>query len=346
LSGYRLRSAHKRLALRVGKSTDYVNITLPDDERLFRSLLASKEYQAETTDKCRYVNGMINLLGGYEQAKVLKDPGLQELLNAMQDGTAFTLLEMNHFFKPGGKQSQHQKIESIAADLALKGIFLRGYRLQCPACDLRRWYSLNEMAETMRCAGCLTRLQPPLEAPFHYRLNELFVRGIEQGAIPLLLTILVLSRLGHESYLFVPGLKIANRSKAVDIDVDIIAACNGHLVVAESKDLQGSYTPKSIRKLIDQLHGIAHVAQDIGARIVVVGAMLKEVPQELDGAVHNMRQEYPDLAIHLALRADLERGYLALGGSETPVKVSDLLPKQQTDESGHISEPGPRFVTF
>jgi hypothetical protein len=98
--------------------------------------------------------------------------------------------------------------------------------------------------------------------------------------------------------------------------------------------------------LIDQLHGIAHVAQDIGARIVVVGAMLKEVPQELDGAVHNMRQEYPDLAIHLALRADLERGYLALGGSETPVKVSDLLPKQQTDESGHISEPGPRFVTF
>ncbi|MBM4429344.1 MAG: hypothetical protein FJ026_03225 [Chloroflexi bacterium] len=342
--GYSLRSTHERLSLRARKSTEHVTITLPEDERLFHALLVSKGYRPKTTDKCRYARGMISLLGGYEGIKVLQDPRVRELFYAMKDGTAFTPGEMNQLLKPGCKTMQHKEIGSLVAGLALKGIFLRGYQMQCPACDLRRWYSLNEVAGTMRCAGCLAKLQPPIEAPFHYRLNELFVRGIEQGAVPLLLTILMLSQLGSESYLFVPGLEMAKEDKIVD--VDILAACNGHLVMVESKDLQGGCIPKVVKELIEQLRNVTRVARDIGAIIVILSALLEESPKELDEAIKNMRQQYPDLAIHLSLRVDLERGYLAAEGTETPARVHDLFPRQPVRESGHISDPGHKFVSF
>ena len=72
---------------------------------------------------------------------------------------------MNASLEPGGKASKHQDIDRLVAELALKGVFLRGYQLRCPACDLQRWYSLQDVAETMQCVGCLTRIQPPIEAP-------------------------------------------------------------------------------------------------------------------------------------------------------------------------------------
>ena len=88
----------------------------------------------------------------------------------------------------------------------------------------------------MRCAGCLTRIQPPLDALFHYRANELLVRAVDQGAMPVVLTVQVLRSLGRKSCLFVPGIEVTKGGRTCD--VDILAACNGHLVLVECKDLE------------------------------------------------------------------------------------------------------------
>ncbi len=344
--GYSLRSAYKHLSLRVHKSTEYVAITLPEDEQLFQALLDDKGYRSEITDKCLYAKGMIRLLGSYSEAKILQDFAIRELLYAMhKKGNAFTVDGMKQFLRPGNEAAQHQNTESLIADLSLKGIFLRGYLLQCPACDLSRWYSLDEIAEKMQCAGCLTKMQPPIDALFHYRLNELFIRGIEQGAMSLLLTILILFRLSHESYLFVPGLEVTKHNSN-SVDLDILAACDGYLVVAESKDLQKGCTPETVEELVSQLHEVVRVAQDIGARIVILSALLEEAPKELVDAIEDMRQQYPYLGIHLALREDLERGYLASERADKPAMVQNLLPKQPAGESGRIGEPGERFGSF
>ena len=341
---YYLRSTRELLCRCVDESTDYVSITLPEDEKLFQTLLVSKGYQPKTTDKCRYAKGMVKLLGSYEEAKILRDPRVRELLYTMQDGSAFTLDNMKQFFKLGKDLAQLEKMESLVADLALKGILLRGYQLQCPACDLRHWYGLAEMEETISCAGCLTRLQPPIGAPFCYRLNELFVRGIKQGSIPLLLAILILSNLGHESYLFVPGVKVTKEDKTVDLD--ILAACNGHLIVVESKDLKQGLTKDTATELIEQLPDIAAIAQDIGARVVILSTLLEEPSKELDEVIARLVQQYPDLAFRQALRADLERGYLASGEPEAPMEIQDLLPRRSTGKTGRISDPGQVFETF
>lgn len=352
--GYWLRLAQNRLAFRVGRSRqEYIRARLPEEERLFVSLLSNKGYHSHTTDKCRYTRGIIRLLG-YKDAEILREAGLRDLLCAMQGGRVYTPSEMKQFLKPGGKVSQHQRVGELVADLALKGVFLRGYNIRCPACDLRRWYSVHDVAESMECAGCLARLQPPIEAPFQYKLNELMVRGIEQGIIPLMLTILTFSALGDESFLFLPGIEVKRDND--EVDIDLLAACNGNLVLAECKDLHGGCSPEATQEIIEQLSGIVQVALEVGARIVFLGTLLDHIPQDLEQGVNCLREQHKDVAIHVMLKADLERGYKAKPAGrflspddsdrQVPVCLEDLFPKRRAAKPGWVREPGQRMMTF
>lgn len=335
---YSLRVAQKRLAFRVGRSQAYIGARLPEDKRLFASLLHDKGYESHTTDKCRYTTGIIRLLEGYKRAEILRDAGLRRLLYAMQDGQGRTPSEMKADLKIGGDASQHERVARLVADLALKGIFVRGHNIRCPACDLGRWYPMDDVSEKMECAGCLARLQPPIDAPFRYRLNELMVRGVEQGAIPVLLTILALSALGDDSFLFVPGIEVARDGDKVDID--LVSACNGYLVLAECKDLHEGCTPKTAQKITEQLSGTVRVAVEIGARIVVLSSLRDELPQELEQGIISLREEHKDVAIKVMLRADLEQG------SQDKEAVEDFLPKREAADSGWVREDGPRKMYF
>ena len=67
--GYLIRSSGECLSLRVGKTNDFLQITLPDDDRLFRSLLRSKGCGSVITEKSRYARGMLRLLGGYQEVQ-------------------------------------------------------------------------------------------------------------------------------------------------------------------------------------------------------------------------------------------------------------------------------------
>ena len=352
--GYRMRLAQGRIAFRVGRSTEYIRARLPKDEQLFTSLIRGKGYRCRTTDKCRYTRGIIGLLGQYRDADILRDVGLRELLHAMRNGEAYTFSEMKRSLRPGSNASQHQRIGELVADLALKKIFLRGYNIQCPACDLRRWYPIHDVVETMNCAGCLTRLQPPIEAPFHYKLNELVVRGVEQGVIPVLMTILVLSALGDESFLFLPGVEVEKDDRQVDID--LLAACNGNLILAECKDLREGCGPEAIKEIIEQFSATVQVALEMGAKIAFLSTLLDALPQALEQGLSHLRSQYKDIAIYVMLKSDLEQGCITkpMGrflspddpDKETSVTLENLLPKRTAKKSGWIREPGQLRMTF
>jgi len=162
------------------------------------------------------------------------------------------------------------------------------------------------------------------------------VRGIEQGAIPLLLTILALSAFGDESFLFLPGLEAERDGDKVDID--LLAACNGNLALAECKDLQKGCGPGTVQEVIEQLSGAVQVALEVGARIVFLSTLLDDIPQDLEQGIECLREQHKDVAIHLMLKADLEQVY--------KLKPEDLFPKRRTARSGWVKEPGERVMTF
>lgn len=342
--GYRVRLAQEQLACRVGHSTGFTGVRLPNEEQLFTSLFQSYGYKTCLTDTHRYIHGMINLLGTYREANLLKNTGIRDLLGKMQKGHAYTFTEMKGSLQPGG--SSHQEAANLVADLALKGVFLRGYNIRCPACDLRRWYPISDLAEAMTCAGCLTSLQPPIEAPFHYRLNELMIRGIKEGAIPVLLTVLVFSALGNKSFMFLPSLEVQKAKEKVEID--LLAACDGCLVLAECKDLREGCSSKTVKEISEQFSGIVRIAQDIKAQLVFLSVLADTIPDDLQHYLERLRRLNKGIVIHTLLKVDLERGFVAKSDldKKVPAGLDDLFSKPRRRRSGWVKEPGARETFF
>lgn len=353
-SEYPLRFSQKYISALVGRSERHKRVNLPGDQELLLKFLESKGYQPKVTDKNRYIVGMIRLLGGYQEAEIFSDAGVRRLLETMKSaatkhgyGYGFTLDRIRQAVRQGGEFSKYESEDDLinfVSDLALKGIFLRGYNIRCPKCDLTQWYSLNAVAEQFKCVGCLTWLQPPIRADFSYRLNELFVRGIQQGAIPVLLTNLLLAQLSNESYLFTLGVEVTKEE--FRIDLDILASCNGTVSIAEAKTLD-TISEKAVEEIYVQLSQICRAAMELNAGSVVLGTLMKELPPELQKAVSELQKQTPNIKLHVATVEELERGYFikSESGRERRFNIYDLQHFESPDhKAGRILEQGKKYV--
>jgi hypothetical protein len=240
-------------------------------------------------------------------------------------------------------------VSELVQDLARDGVFLRGYTIQCPACDLTQWYPLDALSETMACAGCLSAIQPPPEAPFSYKLNELMVRGIQQGAVPVLLTILALSSLAQRSFLHAPGIEV--RRGRVSTDIDLLASCDGELLLAECKDLRQGCSRESVREIGSTLEELAQIAEHVGARVIFLSSLMDAAPKPLASCIYRVDRRHAHLRIHMISGPHLTRGYLcaaeahttSLGPARSDVRadLGDFLPMPRTSGSdGWLREPG------
>jgi hypothetical protein len=353
MGGLSARMAVDRTSYRVRHEQELLTATLPSDDEVFVSLFDSKRYRAAQTDKCRYARGVTGLMGGLEGLKIWRSGGVRDLFYAMRDGTtSYTPKEMMTFLRPG--RDAAGQAYSMVTDLALKKAFLRGYKIQCPVCDLARWYAVSDLAETMPCSGCLTPLQPPVEAPFRYRLNDLVARGLDQGTMSLMLTTLFLESLAEASFMYVPGLEVSQLRKS---DIDLAASCDGHLVLAECKDLRGGAGRKTIKDIIEQFDSLVEIARDVSAEIVLLSTLQPAAPAVLSRRIAALNKKWKkSLAVHLLTGDELERGYRKkpMGAflspkdpaKETASTLRDFLPKLPQRKDGWVKERGNKFISF
>ncbi len=352
--GLMVRLDDARISYRVRQSQETLSGVIPTDDAIFISLLKCKGYQAVTTDKCRYARGLIRLIGGQEELAIWRDVGVRDLFYRLSYGReCYTPGEMLALLKPN-----RQKIDesySMIANLALRQIFLRGYKIHCPACDLTRWYEISDLKETMSCAGCLTQLQPPLRAAFHYRLNDLVARGLEQGTTSVALTLLFLRAISMSSFMYVPGVEVHQLSKT---DVDIIGSCDGHLFVAECKDLRDGVSVKTLNSVLTEFAKLIELALAVGAKMVFLSILRTSVPKMLETKIEALKKKHKDrLAIHLLTGGDLEKGRREKPISKTtavahpemqpsPYTVYDFLPTTRGSRKDWVRDKGDRAISF
>ena len=228
---------------------------------------------------------------------------------------------------------------------------LRGYKIQCPVCDLRRWYSIDAVSEVFECAGCLTKIQPSIEAPFQYRLNELVARGVDQGSLPVILTLLFLARLCRDSFLYVSGIIVQSKTETEN-DIDILAACDGELVFVECKDLREFAQPQIRKEFVNQLNNTIKIALQINVPIVLLSTLLQQIPENLKSQVDDWNRKYKGrLAVHILTISELERGFISIADPHNANRprnavLHDLMPKRTVREDGWIKEPGGRMMFF
>jgi hypothetical protein len=292
------------------KYFDYTIVFLPDDEEIFECLLKFNKLETNITDKCRYTRRIIDLFGGLNESKILKSVNWRELFINIRKNP-FNCNVIWKDIKPAkGTTTKDEKDKSFTQynkqllELARKNILLRGYKLICPSCGYTHWYSIEDIHEVMHCIGCMAKIQPPIDGVFAYQLNALVSRGIEQGVFPVILTILYLREICEAGFHYLPGVEV--KDGEVTQDLDLIASCDRHLVVAECKSIEDC-TMKTIEDVKVQLEKTAEMAFKIGAQICFLTTLLDEKDSKssniLNGLISfikGLNEKYGEkLAVHL-----------------------------------------------
>ncbi len=254
----------------------------PDNSRLFERFQAHG-YALHPDPKGRFIQGMVALMGGIDGFTLLYDDPIRRLFaNAqVRKGTAHTFRELLGIVKP---RDQHDRFAAQFHDLVLRGVFFRGYRLACPACDLTTWYALADVQEKIVCRGCRSLFQMPLEQSFAYAPNELFTQGLREGAMTVLLTALWLIR-QYPALAWQPGLIV--RRGELSIDIDLAGMMDEQLLLVECKD---NFKDRDADGLMTHLQHMAILAHEIKATRLIFATLRDDIPQAL---AEFMRDTHP-----------------------------------------------------
>jgi hypothetical protein len=222
--------------------------------------LQSAGYRVSTNAKGRYTQGLIRLMGDLPAIDFLRDDYMIRLLSNAQlrKEKAFTYKQLQRIAQP---ENDVDRFYAQMQTLTAKGMFLRGYHLQCPVCDLATWYGLRDIGEHVTCHGCRFAFQLPLMLPFAYRPNRLLVEALKSGAMTILLTALWLYE--QDKTMHWQTESVVQNSK-LTTDIDIGAQMGDEIWVIECKD-NFKITDMALDALIEQLRVGHQVAQDIRA---------------------------------------------------------------------------------
>lgn len=237
----RLRIESSRIGLVVDAAdTDSFVYALPTAE-LFKQVFALAGFKASVSSGGLITRQLISQLGGLQGARVFKVPGARRLLKTHGPTTSFTkraalqLIGGKDPDNPNAKFEDHKHLylepreqgEDLApahvfSHLVSKRIFRIGSDLNCPSCQLRSWFPVDDLRQRVNCQLCgesFDATDQLIGTEWAYRRSG--VLGAErnaQGAVPVALTLQQL-----DANL---GIGLRRRSYSVSLD---LTPTNGQL---------------------------------------------------------------------------------------------------------------------
>ncbi len=175
---------------------------------------------------------IIEKLGGVDGGRVFKINGVRKLLQTLKTDECISRGRGTSTIWENGEFEKHEKLYIEARetpkltthnvfDFLMKKDFLRsGLELICNHCKLSNWLSLQEIDDIWTCNYCgddnKTSLQLKNRGDWKFRKSGLFAKDNNQeGAIPVILTLLVFLRIFDHS-------KLGNGNISCEIDFCIL----------------------------------------------------------------------------------------------------------------------------
>jgi len=231
-------------------------------------------YATRQDVKGRYLAGMLSMLNPPHELNFLRETAYVTLFSNAQirKGRAFTYAQLHQIANPGvGSSSFYEQFDWMVE----RGIFKRGYRLECSLCGLDYFYSLQHIADDLSCDGCLTSLAIPLEQPIAYQLNPLWMEAMKNGALTSLRT---LRHFWHDDIQWEAELSLQKAGHS--FDVDLMLQRDDGLFVIECKD-NFRVDAASIDTLQSQLTRLSELAQVVDAHCVFATLYDEPLPESL-----------------------------------------------------------------
>lgn len=249
-------------------------------------LLQEAGYSAELSPRSRYMKGLVPLLGGQFALDMLKHEDILRLFSNAQirKGQSYSLKQLAQIAQAN---EETPRFLAQMKNLAASSTFIRGYRLQCPTCDLDTWYALDDVAEMVTCEGCRTPFQLPLSLEFSFRPNRLLIEALKSGALSTLLT---LNKWLHAYPVTVWQSNIDTSRDTITTDIDLLVLREDGLYMAECKDNFANHDINS-QELESQLATGKKIADEIGATYVFATLYDAPLPESLIKFLQNQQIE-------------------------------------------------------
>jgi hypothetical protein len=159
-----------------------------------------------------------------------------------------------------------------------------------------------------------------------YSIHRLVGHAIRQGIVPVVLAGRFLKNMTHRGFLWVPGVKYKWNDE--DGDLDILACCDGHIVVGECKTLDDTPPDASLwEKILEQFGATIKLGKACKASFAVLAVMADGYPAGFQQRVDDLAR--PSMRCLLLNKQDLEQGDRPLNaeaeGQSRNLSLRDLI---------------------
>jgi hypothetical protein len=326
---------------------EFIHFCAPSAEELLEEILIESGISPTDDEKRRAYTPAFELLGGLGKTahyfkgrlrhvlRILHSKGSARLSAIQSDAKLGNGKLPDELGEPHQLKALLKRLSPTAERITLKRS--REYRQQYYPDDTK----LKSLLEHWRKNGFL------LEANQAFSLEPQLDKAIGEGLIPVALTGNFLRNLPGQGFLWVPGVKY--RRGTILGDIDVMALCDGALVLAECKDMER--VPKSSPDWEDSVwpkfDELMTAAIQCRANMVVLASLADAYPDDWEIRANVKVGE--SMTVLFLTREDLDSGHrhipIIAGMQRTrPLFMHDLLHYPE-EERAIRQPPGERLIT-
>jgi hypothetical protein len=216
----------------------------------------------------RLADRLLEALGGYEATRVFKIRGVRNLIAQFDSQTPIGRGEATNAIWNGGQFKDHERLYIEARDaptltaattfdfLLKHGFYRAGLEFKCDNCGLLNWLSLRQVDDRWICEYCghsgITSLHIRDRGDWKFRKSGLLARDNNQeGAIPVLLSLLTLGRVFDERLLRLTSFNVLTGVPPCEIDFTALYHHRGEIScgIGEAKAAGGEIDGNDVKNL-------------------------------------------------------------------------------------------------
>ncbi len=264
-------------------------LTIPDKRSIFKALFEEAGLKLQETNKTQITNQVINLIGGLNSLELFSDENVFDLLVKLtpkrterlakllskEINNSISKEELQDILLKFGEQistlssksiidtscllsygSNDEKYHQLIQRLYENRILLRGRSFKCPHCSSRLWYPISSLKDDLHCYCCSNPVSLPIfvnnkASEDAFRLNELIINAVDQGVLPVLLTISLLFKqhFAIKRFIFDNDLFDKQTSKKL-AEIDLIFTLGSRIGLGEIKT-NWRFDEDKVKKMID-----------------------------------------------------------------------------------------------
>lgn len=267
----------------------FVNLILPDKGAMFKEFFRDHQLELRETRGTKVIDRIISLVGGVYNLEVFAHQEIFELLVKLTPRRTERIIK--ELQKNTSSDLSGANLKSLLTNLPgltapravaadeLEGVLLRGKSFSCPQCGGQLWFALENIKAENKCYRC----DHPVTIPAYqdnraladsFRVNELILNAVDQGVLPVLLTLYFLARQRFVAQKYIYDCEVAVEGESQCFgELDIIFTLGRIVGVGEVKADRGFET--------EQVDRLIEIAKKVRAGVLLFSTLKPRASNEV-----------------------------------------------------------------